>query len=469
MKISSIPFACFLLLAFVADTRAQQPFAYPLKVGEVQIYNVAEHPDDPRDPSYRGQLIRRVFKATAREGNTDGIEDTVRICEFSNDSPMGSYSLTINARGRITEIHDSTFWIERFPLMPILRDSVAYFHRYLYAKTPPLDSMECRLIRMGPREMFGKVVRVFALTDRWGLNDGMHFIADTFGVVVDSGRYDFGIHHQYLQSAVINGVEYNIVRVPIGTIPLCGSNEYQYGKRLYSPTRDSLFTVHAVDTAISGTIYTRLPGLALPLAWPAWYRSDAAGLSGWIDGRDSLILPSTAWIGMPVMRGCVTNIHDTLLGGRARHVVTVQQILEGRFDFITFIEDVGIGKLWQKGTVSELIFASACGTEYGTKRTVAVPPAEQPAPVVLLPNAPNPFSESTLIRYHLAQPGRVTILVTDLLGREVATLYERIEQPGFHAARFDPASIGAGLPAGWYFYRMLTPQATRTRSMLYLR
>ena len=66
-------------------------------------------------------------------------------------------------------------------------------------------------------------------------------------------------------------------------------------------------------------------------------------------------------------------------------------------------------------------------------------------------NFPNPFLESTTIRYFLEQEGFVHLAVFDALGREVAVLVDE-HQDGDQWHRIDFEA--AGLAAGTYFYRI---------------
>jgi predicted acyl esterase len=80
-------------------------------------------------------------------------------------------------------------------------------------------------------------------------------------------------------------------------------------------------------------------------------------------------------------------------------------------------------------------------------------------------NFPNPFNPSTVIRYHIAAAGRVSLLVYDLLGREVARLVDEVKLAGEYEARFD----GRGLASGVYLCRLRAGKNVRSRSMVLLR
>jgi len=65
-------------------------------------------------------------------------------------------------------------------------------------------------------------------------------------------------------------------------------------------------------------------------------------------------------------------------------------------------------------------------------------------------NFPNPFNPSTTIYYDLPHDSRVSILVYDILGREVRHLVSGVEEAGCHDLRLD----ARGLASGAYIYRM---------------
>jgi hypothetical protein len=68
----------------------------------------------------------------------------------------------------------------------------------------------------------------------------------------------------------------------------------------------------------------------------------------------------------------------------------------------------------------------------------------------LAENFPNPFNPATVIRYALSSQSAVRLTVLDLLGREVATLVNEMEDPGEYSARWDASAAASGV----YFYRL---------------
>jgi hypothetical protein len=69
---------------------------------------------------------------------------------------------------------------------------------------------------------------------------------------------------------------------------------------------------------------------------------------------------------------------------------------------------------------------------------------------VLAQNFPNPFNPSTTIRVELPKAGVASLIVYDMLGREVTRLMDGEKAAGSYALRFD----GKGLASGVYLYRL---------------
>jgi len=84
----------------------------------------------------------------------------------------------------------------------------------------------------------------------------------------------------------------------------------------------------------------------------------------------------------------------------------------------------------------------------------------------LYPNYPNPFNPTTTLQFDLMQYDRVTLKVFNVLGQEVATLFDKAPLgAGMHRVEFD----GALLASGIYFYRLQTAEFAATRKMVLLK
>ena len=70
-------------------------------------------------------------------------------------------------------------------------------------------------------------------------------------------------------------------------------------------------------------------------------------------------------------------------------------------------------------------------------------------------NYPNPFNPATQIRYGIPQQSKVQIRIFDLLGREVARLFDGEQPAGYHSITWKgEGSSGARSASGIYFYRI---------------
>jgi flagellar hook assembly protein FlgD len=163
----------------------------------------------------------------------------------------------------------------------------------------------------------------------------------------------------------------------------------------------------------------------------------------------------------------------------------------------TIVGDGGIilnttdgGNTWiQQNSITTYDFNKVCFTnpengfvigENGTIISTSQPgvvPVEQGNEVELTPkdfslsqNYPNPFNPSTKIKFEIPGQARndnvvVTLIVYDILGREVATLVNEEKPAGEYEVEFD----GNRLPSGIYFYQLKAGQFSETRKMILLR
>ena len=82
--------------------------------------------------------------------------------------------------------------------------------------------------------------------------------------------------------------------------------------------------------------------------------------------------------------------------------------------------------------------------------SVRTPSPSIPARYAMMQNYPNPFNPTTTISYQLPAQSRVTLKIFDVLGREVATLVDGIQEPGYKTASFNAGKLASGV----YYYRL---------------
>ncbi|HTY36346.1 MAG TPA: T9SS type A sorting domain-containing protein [Bacteroidota bacterium] len=85
-----------------------------------------------------------------------------------------------------------------------------------------------------------------------------------------------------------------------------------------------------------------------------------------------------------------------------------------------------------------------------------------PGEFKLSQNYPNPFNPTTHIEYSVPIGTHVSLKVFNLLGQEVLTLFDGIQQPGNYVATFD----GSSLTSGVYFYRLESGDVSLSKKLV---
>jgi N-acetylmuramoyl-L-alanine amidase len=88
-----------------------------------------------------------------------------------------------------------------------------------------------------------------------------------------------------------------------------------------------------------------------------------------------------------------------------------------------------------------------------------------PTEFSLQQNYPNPFNPNTQIKFSVPQTTNVKVLVTDLLGREVATLVNDNLTAGNYSVNFDAINLSSGV----YFYTLITDNFKQSRKMILMK
>jgi hypothetical protein len=80
-------------------------------------------------------------------------------------------------------------------------------------------------------------------------------------------------------------------------------------------------------------------------------------------------------------------------------------------------------------------------------------------------NYPNPFNPTTVIQYQLPNADYVSLKLYNLLGEEVKTLVNEVQEAGYKLVQID----ATGLSSGVYFYRLTAGSFVETRKLVLLR
>jgi len=88
----------------------------------------------------------------------------------------------------------------------------------------------------------------------------------------------------------------------------------------------------------------------------------------------------------------------------------------------------------------------------------------------LLQNYPNPFNPTTEIRFTIPKFQQVSLIVYDLLGREVKTIVNEQRHAGQHRVTWDGTNLmGVPVASGVYFYQLRAGDLMKTQKMILVR
>ncbi len=80
-------------------------------------------------------------------------------------------------------------------------------------------------------------------------------------------------------------------------------------------------------------------------------------------------------------------------------------------------------------------------------------------------NYPNPFNPSTTIRYAIPEASKVKITIYDILGRQVRTLVNDVQNTGVYNISFDAAALSSGV----YIYRLQAGDFFESKRMILIK
>ena len=99
-----------------------------------------------------------------------------------------------------------------------------------------------------------------------------------------------------------------------------------------------------------------------------------------------------------------------------------------------------------------------------------------PEEYLLSQNYPNPFNPTTSIQYSVVSDQiihhspLVTLKIFNLLGQEVRTLVNELQEPGYYTVTWNGQDrLGQDVPSGIYFYRLTGGEFTEIRRMVLMK
>ncbi len=80
----------------------------------------------------------------------------------------------------------------------------------------------------------------------------------------------------------------------------------------------------------------------------------------------------------------------------------------------------------------------------------------------LMQNYPNPFNDQTTIEFEVPFPSKISLKVYDILGREIATLFNKEFERGLYSTRLNANDLSTGV----YFYELISQHYRSIKKMI---
>jgi len=88
-----------------------------------------------------------------------------------------------------------------------------------------------------------------------------------------------------------------------------------------------------------------------------------------------------------------------------------------------------------------------------------------PDELSIIRNFPNPFNPTTRINYGLPVNSDVQIIVYDISGKQIQSLVNEFQSPGYHSINWDASSY----PSGMYFAKIKASEYVHTKKLMLIK
>ncbi len=308
----------------------------------------------------------------------------------------------------------------------------------------------------------------------YGSMDSVISVFHANGIKVYAFQYVYGVPHYWGNSASETDVANEILSVK-GMDGLIIDAEIQY---------DTLANRVAAAQAYCDSIHAYHPNCFLGLT--SWARVNGHNTFPWQTFLDrvNVNMPQTYWAARPttpqnelsLMSSQFTYYTQYWDSAANKPIMPI-----GQGEYFGYGNDVKQGdvanfcnlcqttykypgvSLWEYNQITHAYVWSEYAAAWPATAISKLP--DGPTDFTLFQNYPNPFNPTTVIRFEVPNSGLVTLRVYDVLGREVRTLVNKVEQPGGYSAAFDASK----LPSGVYFYRLDAGSYTAVKKLVVLK
>ena len=116
--------------------------------------------------------------------------------------------------------------------------------------------------------------------------------------------------------------------------------------------------------------------------------------------------------------------------------------------------------VWTCGNAGRIWHTTNGGVSFVENNSTKLPDS-----FTLHQNYPNPFNSFTRLEYEIAEPGRYSLKVYDLRGKEIRELFNMNLSRGVYSITYDAGELSSGI----YFYTLSNNLQQKTLKMLVLK